>query len=164
LDGSLRPLICVAGQDECKQLRQLFPPLLVLRRGEGWADNVVLLGVECIRRRQAILRAQRAEQSALASQRYAGLGKYMIEMRHNINNALTSVLGNAELLLLGQETLSEEARDQLETVRNMSLRMHEIMHRFWSLEAELQVTERPTLVKDKETRQKAGGVAAGAQQ
>ena len=38
--------------------------------------------------------------------RHATLGRYMLEMRPSINNALTSVLGNADLLLLepGQVT------------------------------------------------------------
>jgi signal transduction histidine kinase len=63
-------------------------------------------------------------------------------MRHNINNALTSVLGNAELVLLNTESFSGETRDQLETIRHTALRLHEIMQRFWSLEAEMQVIER----------------------
>ena len=65
-------------------------------------------------------------------------------MRHSLNNALTSVLGNSELLLLEPETLSAGARSQIETVRNMALRMHEILQRFSSLEKELTVIEKQT--------------------
>lgn len=151
-DTSLRSLICIVGPDEYMHVRELFPQALLLHRDEFWADNTVLLGGECVRRRHAILRAQRAEESALISQRYAGLGKYMIETRHNMNNALTSVLGNAELLLLGAENLSSSARDQLETIRNMSLRIHEIMRRFWSLEVEMQVTQHRSSDSETNTR------------
>ena len=142
LDPSARPLICVTAPGEYRQARESFPQLLLLRQDEFWTDNVVMLAGECMRRRHAVSRAQRAEQMLTANQRHVTLGKYVVEMRHNINNALTSVLGNAELLLLNVESFSDEARDQLETVRNTALRLHEIMQRFWSLEAEMQAVER----------------------
>jgi signal transduction histidine kinase len=63
----------------------------------------------------------------------------MLEMRHNLNNALTSVLGNSDLLLLEPGSLSAQTRAQIETIRNMTLRIHEIMQRFSSLEKEMNV-------------------------
>ncbi len=66
----------------------------------------------------------------------------MLEMRHSLNNALTSVLGNSELLLLEPGSLSANARSQIDTIRNMALRMHEILQRFSSLEKELSFVER----------------------
>jgi signal transduction histidine kinase len=66
----------------------------------------------------------------------------MLEMRHTLNNTLTCVLGNSELLLLEPGSLSAGARSQIETIRNMSLRMHEILQRFSSLEKELTVVDR----------------------
>jgi signal transduction histidine kinase len=61
-----------------------------------------------------------------------------------LNNTLTSVLGNSELLLLEPGSLSAGTRSQIETIRNMSLRMHEILQRFSSLEKELTVVDRQT--------------------
>ena len=142
LDPSLRPLICVTAASDYKQVRESFPQMLLLRQDEFWADNVILLAGECMRRRHTVLRAHRAEQMLTANQGHVTLGKYVVEMRHNINNALTSVLGNAELLLLNTESFSGEACDQLQTIRNTALRLHEIMQRFWSLEAEMQAAER----------------------
>jgi hypothetical protein len=46
------------------------------------------------------------------------------------------------LLLVEPGSLSAEARSQIETVRNMALRMNEILQRFSSLEKELRVVER----------------------
>jgi len=63
-------------------------------------------------------------------------------MRHTMNNALTSVLGNSELLLLEPGTFSAGVRSQLDTIRNMSLRLHEILQRFSSLEKELRFVEK----------------------
>jgi signal transduction histidine kinase len=142
LDPSARPLICVTAPGEYRQVHETFPQLLLLRRDEFWTDNAVVLAGECLRRRNAVSRAQRAEEMLTANQGHVTLGKYVVEMRHNINNALTSVLGNAELVLLNTESFSGETRDQLETIRHTALRLHEIMQRFWSLEAEMQVIER----------------------
>jgi signal transduction histidine kinase len=142
LDPSVRPLICVTAASEYKQVRESFPQLMLLRQDEFWADNVILLAGECMRRRHTVLRAHRAEQMLTANQGHVTLGKYVVEMRHNINNALTSVLGNAELLLLNTEIFSGEACDQLQTIRTTALRLHEIMQRFWSLEAEMRAADR----------------------
>ena len=63
----------------------------------------------------------------------------MTEMKHSVNNALTSVLGNSDLLLLEPGSFSAQTRAQVETIRNMALRIHEIMQRFSSLEKEMNV-------------------------
>jgi signal transduction histidine kinase len=67
------------------------------------------------------------------------LGRYMLDMRHGLNNALTSLLGNSDLLLIEPGSLSAQARGQIETIRNMTLRIHEVMQRFSSLEKEMNV-------------------------
>jgi len=67
---------------------------------------------------------------------------YMVEIRHNFNNALTSVLGNAELLMLEPAEMPAEMREQLDTIHSMALRLHEMMQRFSSLDAEMQFAER----------------------
>ena len=84
-------------------------------------------------------RLRAAETSCATLDRQATLGRYMLEMRHNLNNALTSVLGNSDLLLLEPGSLSAQTRAQIETIRNMTLRIHEIMQRFSSLEKEMNV-------------------------
>jgi FtsZ-binding cell division protein ZapB len=66
----------------------------------------------------------------------------MLDMRHSMNNALTSVLGNAELLLLEPGTLSAEVQDQIETIHSMALRIHEILQRFSSLDSEMQCAQK----------------------
>ncbi len=63
----------------------------------------------------------------------------MLDMRHSLNNALTSILGNSELLLLEPGALSAEHRDQVTTLHSMSLRIHEIVQRFTSLEMEMKL-------------------------
>lgn len=71
-------------------------------------------------------------------EREAALGRYMLDMRHSFNNALTSVLGNSELLLLEPGALSAQTREQVETIHTMALRLCEVMQRFSSLENEMR--------------------------
>ena len=120
-------------------VREKMPRVLALRQHEGYLDGLVLLGAECLRRVEAVKRGREAEQAAAMSQREATLGRYMLEMRHSLNNALTSVLGNSELLLMEPGAFSAPVREQIEIIRNMGLRMHEIIQRFSSLESEMRV-------------------------
>jgi signal transduction histidine kinase len=121
--------------------RSLHPRVLVIPQQDAWADVLVGLGAEVLARAAAEERAQRAERLAAENQRGATLGWYIIEMRHAFNNAMTSLLGNAELLLMEPGVFSARVREQLKTIRAMAMRMNQMMQRFNSLEAELQIVE-----------------------
>src|ERR1700694_5964852 len=86
-------------------------------------------------------RARRSEQAVQSLERQAALGRYMLDVRHTLNNALTSVLGNSELLLLEPGSVLVPSRSQIETIRNMAVRMHQILQRFSSIEKELNAVE-----------------------
>ena len=122
-------------------LRAKYPHLLVLPRHDGWTDALVLLASEVLKRVDAVARAQRAERLSLEHQSHASLGRYVLEMRPNINNALTSVLGNADLLLLESNQSSVENQEQIRTIHAMALRLSAIMQRLSSLAAEIQIAE-----------------------
>jgi signal transduction histidine kinase len=142
LEQAGKPVICLCGSAAvARALRDRMPRVLPLALQEGWLDTLLLLAGECLRRVDAVKRAQQAEQAAALNQRQATLGRYMLDMRHSLNNALTSVLGNSELLLLEPGAFSAPVREQIEIIRNMGLRMHEIIQRFSSLESELRVAE-----------------------
>jgi len=106
-----------------------------------WPVMAALLGREIVRRCHAEARARDAEMVCEAAQTEATLGRYISEMRHNVNNALTSVLGNAELLTL-EPGLPPNVLTQAETILNMALRLHEVFCRFASIEKELSVASR----------------------
>jgi signal transduction histidine kinase len=138
-----RPVIFIAGDSAtAKSVREEHAKVLVLRNYEGWVDALVVLAGECLRRVDAQTRAERAERKSQSQDRDAALGRYMVEARHGLNNALTSVLGNAELLLLEPGELSPQMRDQMTTIHNMTLRIHEIVQRFSSLEMEMSFGEK----------------------
>ncbi len=143
LEATGKPVVFVCNDVQTAQVvRDTQPRVLLLRQHEGWLDALVLLSTEALRRTEAVARAIKTEHARAALERQATLGRYMLEMRHSLNNALTSVLGNSELLLLEPGSLSANARSQIDTIRNMALRMHEILQRFSSLEKELSFVER----------------------
>jgi signal transduction histidine kinase len=160
LEESGRPGILVCGSAQILQaVRKESPRALSLMRNEGWSDFVVLLASEMLRRVDAVNRAERAEHVSALLKCNATLGQYVIEMRHSLNNALTSVLGNSELLLLEPGAFSAGVRSQIDTIRNMAMRMHEILQRFSSLEKELMFVEQQAL---KEQRKESQVAAAGS--
>ena len=140
LHSTSQPVFCVCADNATAQLvRERWPRISILRPSEHWLETLVIAASEAVHRSRAETRARSAEQSCAALERHATLGRYMLEMRHNLNNALTSVLGNSDLLLLEPGSLSAQTRAQMETIRNMTLRIHEIMQRFSSLEKEMNV-------------------------
>jgi hypothetical protein len=135
--------VCVSEDDkEISFLQSEHPHALIVPRQDGWTSTLILVASEALRRVQAVARAQRAERLAIENQGHASLGRYMLEIRPSVNNALTSILGNADLLLLEPVRVTAECRDQIRTVHTMALRLHEIMQRFSSLAAEMRAGEK----------------------
>jgi signal transduction histidine kinase len=143
-------MVCVADSARAVQaVRADFARALVLRNHEGWRDSLVVLCGEILRRVEATSKGKRAEAAAQANLHLAALGKYMLDARHGFNNALTSVLGNAELMLLDCSSLSPEMREQVDTIHSMALRLHEMMQRFTSLETEMYFAEKQSQLETK---------------
>jgi signal transduction histidine kinase len=158
LDASARPTISLCESVQQDSLRETMPRTTFLAETTTWADMLTTVGVEVLRRIEAQGRAKKSEQAISKFEHEAALGRYMLESRHGLNNALTSILGNAELLLLDPSKYPSEIRDQLETIHNMSLRIHETMRRFSSMDNERQFAEKAS---HSETKQWIQGAAAG---
>jgi His Kinase A (phosphoacceptor) domain. len=138
LDHWAAPSLYISAPGESVHaLRREFSRVISVPRHDAWSDTLVLLGGEMLRRAEGTARLRRLEGKSRSDEMHATLGRYMLEMRHNFNNALTSVLGNSELLLLDTAGLSESMREQLDTMHSMTLRLHEMMQRFSSLETEM---------------------------
>lgn len=50
-------------------------------------------------------------------------------LRHEVNNPLTGILGNAELLLAGRDRLPDSAVHRLEVIAGLAVRLRETIHR-----------------------------------
>lgn len=82
------------------------------------------------------LRAQIAAYEAQLDE----IAEMVARVRHEINNPLTGVLGQAQLLL--REDLSERARKRVETIESMAIRLRDIA-------AELRQVQRPAVNEEK---------------
>jgi signal transduction histidine kinase len=144
--ASLEParaiILCApADSRELAQLRACYPRLVHIPLREDWTLTLLLVAGESLRRTEALRLARQAESRAARNQHHATLGRYMVDMNHSVNNALTSMLGNAELLLLEPGQLSQQSLAQIKTIHSMALRMNEIMLRFSSLASEMRAAE-----------------------
>jgi signal transduction histidine kinase len=152
LDPSTAVILCVpADSKELGQLRTRYPRLVHVPLREDWAQTLLLVAGESLRRAEAVRLARQAERTAAKNENHATLGRYMLDMKHSMNNALTSMLGNAELLLLEPGQLSTQSLAQIKTIHSMALRIHEIMQRFSSLASEMQEAENASQGETKET-------------
>jgi signal transduction histidine kinase len=131
------------------------PAVISVPEIQGWPELVVAVGKQILQRAEADLEVARLSQLGAQLESMAALGRYIIEMRHNLNNALTSILGNSDLILLDEERLPSVTRAQIETIRNMGLRLNEIMARLTSLQKEMQLVEQQ---KKAAARSPASGV------
>ena len=142
LEPAAAVILCVPTESrEFGQLRSRYPRLVHIPLREDWAQTLLLVAGESLRRAEAQRLAKQAERRATKNEMQATLGKYMMDMRHNVNNALTSMLGNAELLLLEPGQLSSQSLAQIKTIHSMALRINEIMQRFSSLASEMRSSE-----------------------
>ncbi len=142
LDPSTAVILCVpTDSKELGQLRAKYPKLIHVPLREDWAQTLLLVAGESLRRVEALRLARQAERAAAKNENHATLGRYMLDMKHSVNNALTSTLGNAELLLLEPGQLSSQSLAQIKTIHSMALRINEIMQRFSSLASEMQEAE-----------------------
>ncbi len=140
LEQSGKPVIFLVPESaEVQRVRSQFPRLMLLRHHEGWVEALVALAAESLRRLEANARARRAEQALAQAEGHATLGRYVLDMRHSLNNALTSVLGNSELLLLEPGAFSAQMHDQLATIHSMAVRIHDILQRFNAMETEMKL-------------------------
>lgn len=160
LHSTSQPVFCVCHDAATAQLvHERWPRISILRPSEHWLETLVIAAAEAVHRSRAESRARAAELACSTLERQAMLGRYMLEMRHSLNNALTSVLGNSDLLLLEPGSFSAQTRAQIETIRNMALRIHEVLQRFSSLEKEMNVVAQQAV---QDSRKSYAATAAGS--
>ena len=117
-----------------------------------WPALAITVAEQIFERQRATAEAATLLEKNSSLEGQSVLGQYMTDMRHNYNNALTSILGNCDLILLDAHHLAPATKGQVETIRNMAMRLNEVFQRFSSLQKEMQLQEQ---------QRKVSGNAAG---
>jgi len=81
---------------------------------------------------------EEARQQIIEQEKLNTLHATVVTLAHQINNPLTTLIGKVELLLFHEE-LPEETRQSLETIREMSLRIAEVIRRLQEVRS-IQIT------------------------
>jgi hypothetical protein len=146
-------VVCAVGDEKSlKVVRAAHSTWILLPEYPGWTKILFSLASEILRRTAAETRAREAEIANLSQKRFGILGKSLLEARPGMVNALTSLLGNADLILLSEEPLPDHCRENVRTIHTMALRLNEIVQRLSSIENEMELIERKSQVETPETR------------
>jgi len=135
--------VCAVGDlGSLASVRAKHADWLLVPEYPGWTEALLSVAREVLRRTAAEKRAREAELTNHAHQRFGVLGRSLLEARPGMVNALTSLIGNADLILLSEEPLPSECREQVRTIRTMALRLNEMVQRLSSLESEMELSDR----------------------
>jgi hypothetical protein len=140
--------VCAVGDPgSLASVRAKHADWLLVPEYPGWTEALLSVAREVLRRTAAEERAREAELRNHAHQRFGVLGRSLLEARPGMVNALTSLIGNADLILLSEEALPSECREQVRTMRTMALRLNEMVQRLSSLESEMELSDRKSHVE-----------------
>ena len=146
-------VVCAVGDEESlKVVHSAHNNWHLLPEFPGWAKVLFSLAGEVLRRAAAETRAREAEVANLSLKRFGILGKSLLEARPGMVNALTSLLGNADLILLSEEPLPDHCREHVRTIHTMALRLNEIVQRLSSVGNEMELSERKSHLETTEIR------------
>lgn len=92
------------------------------------------------REKQSLKKLEQAQEELVRTQRLAAVGQIGVTVRHEVNNPLTVVLGNADWLLQECVNLRDEPQRALEAIRSNAIRIRDIVNRLEDIHTD-QVTE-----------------------
>lgn len=92
------------------------------------------------REKQALERLRQAQTKLIRTQRLAALGQIGVTVRHEVNNPLTVILGNADWLLQELDNLQGEPLSALEAIRANAIRIKDIINKLKDIKTD-RVTE-----------------------
>jgi hypothetical protein len=146
-------VVCAVGDEETLKIAgAMHSNWLLVPEFPGWTKILFSLAGEVLRRIAAETRAREAELTNISQRRFGVLGKSLLDARPGMVNALTSLLGNADLVLLSEDPLPDHCREHVRTIHTMALRLNEIVQRLSSVENEMELSERKSHLETPEIR------------
>jgi signal transduction histidine kinase len=118
-------------------------PVVVAAASERKAELAFLISsgaVDFVMRENdfLLIAAGKLDQRARLAERVAGINQFPSEglaedfgeiLRHEVNNPLTGILGNTELLLAQRDRLPQAAVERLQTIAELTVRLRETVRR-----------------------------------
>ena len=80
---------------------------------------------------------QKTQEALVKAERLAAMSQIGVTVRHEINNPLTAVLGNAQFLLASDQTLSAESREILKEIEAAAIRIRDVVRKLDEIEDRL---------------------------
>jgi len=77
---------------------------------------------------------QRTQEALVRTERLAAMSQVAVTVRHEINNPLTAVLGNAEWLLVADQTLSAKGRYVMQEIEKAAIRIRDVVRKLDEIE------------------------------
>ena len=74
-----------------------------------------------------------ADKELLEKERLGAVVETAVTVNHEINNPLTAILGNVQLMLLKRDTLDEELRRKLETIEEAAMKIRDVTQKLLNL-------------------------------
>ena len=124
-----------------EEIREEIPDAMAMREPEDVVEASVTIGAELLRRTLYEQKLARTDRQAVDDRIHAALGRFMIDSRPNFSNALTSVLGTAELMQTGDQRTPERFREDVKTIHMMALRMQSLLQHFSVIEMEMRLKQ-----------------------
>lgn len=81
-----------------------------------------------------------AGQDIIDKERLEAIIEVAVTVNHNVNNPLTAILGNVQLLLLDQEGMDETLKNRLKTIETSALKIKDVTQKLLRLSSARSVT------------------------
>src|SRR5260221_13840807 len=102
MESNTALILCAPSEaKELGLLRKKYPKLLHVPLREDWTQVVLLLAGESLRRTEALKLGRKGRGRAGQSANGAKAGRFTYERKPQLNNGLTSLVGNAQRILMG---------------------------------------------------------------
>jgi DNA-binding response OmpR family regulator len=78
---------------------------------------------------KASLRMKKLHDRVIKAERLAAVGALVVTMSHEINNPLTGIIGNCQIILAKKSSLPREITDKVQIILDMALRISKVIQK-----------------------------------
>ncbi len=91
---------------------------------------------------RASLRMKKLQDRVIKAERLAAVGALAVTMSHEINNPLTGIIGNCQIILARGDSLDPEMKERVQSIMDMAVRISQVVQKVANLK---EVVTKPYL-------------------